>query len=36
VHSAFDFLWHVPVLPLLMVLSVVLLITVPHHREELT
>ncbi len=36
VHSAFDFLWHVPVLPLLMILSVTLLTgsTHDHHEEE--
>ncbi|OZM82274.1 hypothetical protein CFP66_10895 [Pseudonocardia sp. MH-G8] len=32
VHSAFDFLWHVPVLPLLVVLVVTVL--TPHHPSE--
>lgn len=33
VHSAFDFLWHVPVLPLLMILSVTLLTGRSHDQE---
>lgn len=32
VHSAFDFLWHIPVLPLLLILTAVPLIT--HPRED--
>ena len=34
VHSAFDFLWHIPVLPLLAVLAAVALIPVPHPHQE--
>lgn len=36
VHSAFDFLWHVPVLPLLMILSVTQLIgsSHDHHTQD--
>jgi O-antigen ligase len=34
VHSAFDFLWHIPVLPLLVVLAAVALVPVHHHTHE--
>jgi hypothetical protein len=34
VHSAFDFLWHVPVLPLLLILTVVPLTTAVFHPIE--
>jgi O-antigen ligase len=34
VHSAFDFLWHIPVLPLLVVLAAVVLVPVHHHTLE--
>ena len=34
VHSAFDFLWHIPVLPLLAVLAALALVPVHHHTLE--
>ena len=36
-HSTFDFLWHIPVLPLLVTAAVVPLLDRPsHHEEEVT